>query len=107
VPFPSLRSLLYLGYIYSVVATNSLLLLSLTYQLWSLSAITVSPSSKETLKHWWLYCIGVTNVTLVGYPSLPRTSSPTSIYPIVVHPFGVGIGVSKLNAFPFLRETSM
>lgn len=42
----------------------------------------------------------VARVMVVGRPSMPSTRSPGVSAPMVVHPVGVGMGVSKGSAFP-------
>ena len=44
--------------------------------------------------------LGDTATTRVGFPSGPKTTSPTLSCPCVVHPFGVGTGVSWAMSFP-------
>jgi hypothetical protein len=42
----------------------------------------------------------VAATTVVGRPSAPYNRSPTATSPMVVHPVGVGRGVSRASALP-------
>ncbi len=64
------------------------------------SAVMTVPSLNSTSKHGRSTITSVAATTLVGLPSAPIRWWPTSTAPMVVHPVGVGSGVSSASALP-------